>query len=89
MKYQNHTIEETPTEKYPNMVTITAGAKSYGMKGRRFISLEKAKLAIEEVRGEVVVRRTPKQIQKDLEQTIPLDYSKDWQSPEPLKTFSI
>ena len=71
MKYQNHTIENTPTEKFPELVTITKGAKSFNMVGRKFITLEKAKLAIEYAKGEGVIRRTPKQIKKDIESVVP------------------
>ena len=89
MRYRNHTIEETPTENYPELVTITKGANRYGLVGRKYITTLKAKLAIDTAQGESVVMRTPKQIKADLEQTIPMDYSEDYQNPTPLKNVRI
>jgi hypothetical protein len=48
LRYSNVRIEEIPSEKFPMMVQLTKGpAKLKTLIGRKFISLEKAVLAID------------------------------------------
>jgi hypothetical protein len=48
ISYNNIRIEETPSEKFPMMVQLSKGtAKLKPLIGRKFISLEKAVLAID------------------------------------------
>jgi hypothetical protein len=49
MRYSNMRIEEIPSEKFPSMVQITKGpSRLKSIVGKKFISLEKAVLAIDE-----------------------------------------
>ena len=34
VRFKNHTIESTPTEKYQELVTVTKGAKKWDIIGR-------------------------------------------------------
>ena len=48
LRYSNVRIEEIPTDKFPTMVHLSKGpAKLKTLIGRKFISLEKAVLAID------------------------------------------
>ena len=49
MRYSNMRIEEVPSEKFPQMVQIVKGpSRLKSIVGKKFISLEKAVLAIDE-----------------------------------------
>jgi hypothetical protein len=49
MSYSNMRIEEIPSEKFPQMVQIAKGpSRLKSIVGKKFISLEKAVLAIDE-----------------------------------------
>lgn len=60
MRYQNHTIETTPTQTFPLMVTITKGTKRYGLVGKKYINEEKAKIAIEVAKAESLIGKGAK-----------------------------
>lgn len=49
MRYSNMRIEEVPSEKFPQMVQIVKGpSRLKSIVGKKFISLEKAVLTIDE-----------------------------------------
>lgn len=67
-KYRNVTVAPTPLAAYPDMVTIIKGPKKLSMLiGRKFINLEKTKIAIETERAEVYIESGVKSIGKELE----------------------
>ena len=66
LRYQNHTIEQTPTEKFPHMVTITKGTKKHGLVGKKFITEEKAKIAIEVTKAESLIGKGTRKASEDL-----------------------
>ena len=55
VRFKNHTIESTPTEKFQELVTVTKGAKKWDIIGRQYISEEKARLAIEKVYSDSLI----------------------------------
>ena len=58
MRYSNMRIEEIPSEKFPSMVQITKGpSRLRNVIGKKFISLEKAVLAIDEASAESMVNK--------------------------------
>lgn len=68
IRYQNHTLEETPTENFPTLVTITKGPKKYGLVGRKYITEEKARIAVEVAKAESLIDRGGKQARKELQE---------------------
>lgn len=55
MKYKGILIEQTPTEKFPNLVTLTKTVKKASkINGKKFISTEKAMEYIDDYLGVVV-----------------------------------
>ena len=58
LRYFNVRIDEIPTEKFPTMVMVSKGpAKLRSVIGKKFISLEKAVLAVDEAMVEAMVNR--------------------------------
>ena len=66
LRYLNHTIINTPTEKFPEMVTITKGAKKYDLVDRKYINLHKAKIAVEVATVDTRIKAQAKKAKKDL-----------------------
>lgn len=55
IKYKGITIENTPTDKYPQLVTITKTIKKgTKIQGKKFITLEKAQQYVDDYLGVVV-----------------------------------
>ena len=66
-KYRNCTIQSTPLGKYPEMVTIIkAPARMKQLKNKKFIDLNKTKLAIENAQAESLINGGLKSVSKQL-----------------------
>ena len=72
-KHRNCIIEDTPSEAFPNMVTITKTPKvrSYFV-DRRYISLEKAHIAIELFESERLISSKEKYVKSQLSDVVVL-----------------
>ena len=70
-KHRNCIIEDTPTDSFPDMVTITKTPKvrSYFV-DRRYISLEKAHLAIENFESERLISSKEKYVKSQLSDVV-------------------
>ena len=62
-KHRTYKIEETPNEKYPQMVTVSKG-KNFT---KKFISEEKAIIWIEKEAAEKLINRGNKKVKYELE----------------------
>jgi len=61
MKYKNIIIEATPTETFPTLVTMTKTPKNKNMfLGKKYITLEKAILAVDSYLAEELINRGTK-----------------------------
>jgi len=70
-KHRNCIIQLTPTEKYPEMVTITKTPKlREGFLNKRYISLEKAHAQIELFESERLIRSKEKYVKAQLEDIV-------------------
>ena len=70
-KHRNCIIETTPTEQFPNMVTITKTPKLREVfLNRRYISLEKAHLAIETWESERLINSKEQYIKAQLSEVV-------------------
>jgi hypothetical protein len=69
IKYSNFRIENTPTEKFPTLCTITKGP-SYGKElfGKKFITLEKAIGAVSVMTGEKLINKGAKAAKEEMEE---------------------
>ena len=66
-KHRNCIIEKTPTEQFPNMVTITKTPKlRKDFEGKRYINLEKAFLQIELFESNRLIRSKEKYVKAQL-----------------------
>ena len=70
LRYLNHTIINTPTDTFPHMVTITKGAKKYDLVDRKYITLHKAKIAVEVATVDTRIKNGAKQAKKDMESVV-------------------
>ena len=72
-KHRNCIIEDTPTDKYPDMVTITKTPKlrSYFV-GRRYLTLKHAHTAIELFESERLISSKEKYVKSQLEDVVVL-----------------
>ena len=72
-KHRNCIIENTPTEKYPEMVTITKTPKlrSY-FQDRRYLTLKHAHTAIELFESERLINSKEKYVKSQLEEVVVL-----------------
>lgn len=70
-KHRNCIIEDTPSEAFPNMVTITKTPKvrSYFVE-RRYITLEKAHTAIETFESERLISSKEKYVKSQLQDVV-------------------
>jgi len=67
IKYKNITIVGIPTEKFPTMVQLQKGPKKYkGLIGRRYITETHAKLAIDEMATENLIRSGGRNVESEL-----------------------
>jgi len=70
-KHRNCIIEHTPTEQFPDMVTITKTPKlREGFLNKRYISLEKAHAQIELFESERLIRSKEKYVKAQLEDIV-------------------
>ena len=66
-KHRNCIIESTPTEKYPDMVTITSTPKiRKDFEGRRYLTMEHAFLQIERFESERLINKKESYIKAQL-----------------------
>ncbi len=66
-KYRNCTIQSTPLGKYPEMVTIVkTPLKLKVLRNKKYINLNKTKLAIENSAAESLISNGAKSVQKQL-----------------------
>ena len=73
-KHRNCIIELTPTEQFPDMVTITKTPKLRGdFQGKRYISLEKAHTQIELFESERLIRSKEKYVKSQLEDIVVIE----------------
>lgn len=72
-KHRNCIIQKTPSEKYPDMVTITKTPKlrSY-FQDRRYLTLEHAHTAIELFESERMINSKEKYVKSQLEEVVVL-----------------
>jgi len=72
-KHRNCIIEDTPTDKYPTMVTITKTPKlrSY-FQDRRYLTLKHAHTAIELFESERLINSKEKYVKSQLEEVVVL-----------------
>ena len=62
MRYKGYKIENTPTDKFIEMVTVTKGKTV----NKKFINEEKAKTWIEAVAAESLINRGAKKVKNEL-----------------------
>ena len=68
-KHRNCIIETTPTEKFPQMVTITKTPKLRSIfEGRRYLTPQHAEIAIETWEAERMITSKEKYVKKELEE---------------------
>ena len=73
-KHRNCIIESTPTEQFPDMVTITKTPKlREAFLNKRYISLEKAHAQIELFESERLIRSKEKYVKAQLSEIVVLD----------------
>lgn len=73
-KHRNCIIESTPTEAFPDMVTITKTPKLRGgFQGKRYISLEKAFLQIELFESDRLIRSKEKYVKAQLSEVVVIE----------------
>jgi len=70
-KHRNCIIERTPTEAFPDMVTITKTPKlRKDFEGKRYINLEKAFLQIELFESNRLIRSKEKYVKAQLSEVV-------------------
>ena len=70
-KHRNCIIENTPSESFPEMVTVTKGPKlRKQFIGKRYITLEKAFLQIEEFESQRLINSKDKYVKSQLEDVV-------------------
>ena len=73
-KHRNCLIVQTPTDKYPEMVTITKTPKMRSdFQGRRYLTIEHAHKAIELFESERLINSKDKYIKSQLSEVVILD----------------
>ena len=73
-KHKNCIIENSPSEQFPDMVTITKTPKvRVILEGRRYITLEKAFKAIELLESERLISSKEKYVQSELADIVILE----------------
>ena len=67
LKRGGFTILSTPTEKFPQLVTISKGPKKYKeMIGKKYLDIHKCSIAVDEFLALNVVAKVTKNAKKDL-----------------------
>ena len=67
LRFKSCSIESTPTDKFPDMVTITKTTKALNdLLNRKYISLEKAKVTIETLKADNLILSGGKSVNKQL-----------------------
>ena len=70
-KYKNILIESTPTESFPTLVTMTKTPKNKKeFLGRKYITLEKAILAVDTYLAEQLINRGTKKDAENLREAL-------------------
>lgn len=70
-KYKNIVIEETPTTTYPTMVTMVKTPKNKNMfLGKKYITLEKAILAVDTYLAEQLINRGTRKDTENLREAL-------------------
>ena len=70
-KHRNCIIEKTPTDSFPEMVTITTAPKlRKGFIGRRYVTLEKAFLQIELFESQRLINSKDKYVKSQLQDVV-------------------
>ena len=73
-KHRNCIIQKTPSEKFPEMVTITkTPAVRKDFEGRRYLTLEHAHKQIEMFESERMIKSKSKYIKSQLEDVVVLE----------------
>jgi predicted RNase H-like nuclease len=73
-KHRNCIIQTTPSEKFPEMVTITKTPKMRSdFEGRRYLTLEHAHKAIELFESERMIKSKSKYIKSQLQDVVVLE----------------
>jgi len=73
-KHRNCIIETTPSDKYPQMVTITKTPKMRSdFEGRRYLTLEHAHKAIELFESERLINSKIKYVKSQLSEVVVLE----------------
>ena len=73
-KHRNCLIVQTPTDKYPEMVTITKTPKMRSdFQGRRYLTIEHAHKAIELFESERLINSKDKYIKSQLSEVVILE----------------
>ena len=73
-KHRNCIIESTPSDKYPQMVTITKTPKMRSdFEGRRYLTLEHAHKAIELFESERLINSKIKYVKSQLSEVVVLE----------------
>ena len=73
-KHRNCIIESTPSDKYPDMVTITQTPKMRSdFQGRRYLTLEHAHKAIELFESERMINSKLKYVKSQLQDVVVLE----------------
>lgn len=71
VKYKNILIESTPTEAFPTLVTMTKTPKNKKeFLGRKYITLEKAILAVDTYLAEQLINRGTKKDAENLREAL-------------------
>lgn len=67
LRFKSCSIEATPTDKFPELVTIIKTTKALNeLLDRKFISLEKAKVSIETLKADNLIISGRKSVNKQL-----------------------
>ena len=70
-KHRNCIIEKTPTDSFPEMVTITTAPKlRKGFIGKRYVTLEKAFLQIELFESQRLINSKDKYVKSQLQDVV-------------------
>lgn len=73
-KYKNVLIENTPTEKFPTLVTITKTPKNkVEFLNKKYITRDKAVIAIDMYIAETLIEKGGKKVKEELEELFGLD----------------
>jgi hypothetical protein len=73
-KHRNCIIQTTPSDKYPDMVTITQTPKMRAdFEGRRYLTLKHAHKAIELFESERLINSKTKYVKSQLSEVVVLD----------------